>query len=50
VGLVWKLRLPPEATRLAHTRYTKAQKALLAAQNGEEAGLAAPMPAPVLKG
>ena len=58
MGLVWKLRMPPEQTRLAHLRYSEAQKALLAAQNGQKVEprrdtppgvLAAPMPVPLVK-
>jgi stearoyl-CoA desaturase (Delta-9 desaturase) len=53
LGLVWKLRLPPEQTRFAHLRYSEAQKALLRGKNPRTetppSGIAAPMPAPVMK-
>jgi stearoyl-CoA desaturase (Delta-9 desaturase) len=43
VGLVWDLRLPPEATRLAHTRYTAEQRARLKAES--RYGMFLPQPA-----
>ena len=44
VGLVWDLRRPPEATRLAFTRYTDAQKAQLRAES--RYGMFLPQPPP----
>jgi len=49
LGLVWKLRLPSEATKYAHLQYTDAQREKLGQPNRVILGLAAPAPAALIK-
>jgi stearoyl-CoA desaturase (delta-9 desaturase) len=49
LGLVWKLRTPSEATKLAHLSYTDAQREKLGQPNRVILGLAAPAPAGLIK-
>jgi stearoyl-CoA desaturase (delta-9 desaturase) len=49
LGLVWKLRLPSDATKNAHLAYTDAQREQLGQPNRVILGLAAPAPAALIK-